>query len=95
LAAYGTNELLTNQYFLFKTGYIRQLAELPPFLGTDVDFIGAYEIGKAYGLPTASKLPNDGVAGIVINTIFGPVIVGGAYGDTGHQKFFFGLGRIF
>lgn len=95
LAAYGTNELLTNQYFLFKTGYIRQLAELPPFLGRDVDFIGAYEIGKAYGLPNASKLPNDGVAGIVINTIFGPVIVGGAYGDTGHQKFFFGLGRIF
>jgi len=35
------------------------------------------------------------VAGIVINTIFGPVIVGGAYGDTGRQKFFFGLGRIF
>lgn len=95
LAAYGTNEFLTNQYFLFKAGYIRQLAELPPFLGKDVDFIGAYEIGKAYRLPNASKLPNDGLAGIVINTIFGPVIVAGAYGDTGHQKFFFGLGRIF
>ena len=95
LAAYGTNELLTSQYFLFKAGYIRRLAELPPFLGRDVDFIGAYELGKAYGLPNASKLPTDGLASIVINTIFGPVIVGGAYGDTGHQKFFFGLGRIF
>jgi len=95
LTAYGTNELLTDQYFLFKTGYIRQLATLPPYLGRDIDFIAKYEIGKAYGLPHASQLPMDGALGIVVNTIFGPVIVGGAYGDTGHQKFFFGLGRIF
>src|SRR5437868_877447 len=95
LAAYGTNEFLTNRYFLFRAGYIRKLGELPTFMGKDIDFIGTYEIGKAYGLSNASRLPNDGVAGIVINTIFGPVLVGGAYGDTGHHKFFFGLGRIF
>ena len=95
LAAYGTNELLTNQFFLFKAGYIRQLGELPPFIGRDLDLVGAYELGKAYGLPNASHLPTDAVGGIIINTIFGPVLVGGAYGDTGHHKFFFSLGRIF
>ena len=95
MPAYGTNELFNNQYFLFRAGYIRQLAELPPFIGKDFDFIAAYEIGKAYGLPNGSRLPTDAVAGIVINTIFGPVLVGGAYGDTGHHKFFFNLGRIF
>ena len=95
LAAYGNNEFLTNQYFLFKAGYIRQLGELPPFMGKDIDFVGAYELGKAYGGRYISRLPTDAVAGIVINTIFGPVLVGGAYGDTGHQKFFFNLGRIF
>jgi NTE family protein len=95
LAAYGTNELLTNQYFLFKAGYIRQLGELPPFIGRDLDLIGAYELGKAYGLPNASHLPTDAVGGIIVNTIFGPVLVGGAYGDTGHHRFFFSLGRIF
>ncbi|PYY16793.1 MAG: hypothetical protein DMG60_13950 [Acidobacteria bacterium] len=95
LAAYGTNELLNNQYSLFRAGCIRQLAELPPFMRKDFDFIAVYEIGKAYGLPNASRLPTDAVAGIVINTIFGPVLVGGAYGDTGHHKFFFNLGQIF
>src|SRR5437868_11280785 len=65
------------------------------FMGKDFDFIAVYEIGKAYGLPNASRLPTDAVAGIVINTIFGPVLVGGAYGDTGHHKFFFNLGQIF
>src|SRR5262249_21757285 len=28
--AFGTNELLTDQYFLFQTGYIRKLLKLPP-----------------------------------------------------------------
>ena len=95
LAAYGNNELITNQYFLFKAGYIRKLKELPALIGNDIDFVGEYEIGKAYGLPNASRLPNDVVAGIILNTIFGPVLVGGAYGDTGHHKFFFNLGRVF
>jgi NTE family protein len=95
LAAYGNNELLTNQYFLFKAGYIRKLTELPTLIGNEIDFIGAYELGKAYGRPLASRLPTDVLAGIVVNTIFGPVVVGGAYGDTGHHKFFFNLGRIF
>jgi NTE family protein len=27
--AFGTNELLTNQYFLFQTGYIRELTKMP------------------------------------------------------------------
>jgi hypothetical protein len=30
-----------------------------------------------------------------VNTIFGPVLLGAAYGATGHQKFFFRLGRVF
>jgi hypothetical protein len=30
-----------------------------------------------------------------VNTIFGPVLFGGAYGATGHHKIFFGLGRVF
>jgi len=33
--------------------------------------------------------------GIVVNTIFGPVEAAYAYGDTGHRKFFFRIGRLF
>jgi NTE family protein len=93
--AYGVNEFLTNQYFLFKVGYIRQLLTLPSILGGNIYFVGAYEAGKVYGVPNVSSLPTDGYAGVIVNTIFGPVLLGGAYGATGHQKFFFRLGRIF
>jgi NTE family protein len=43
----------------------------------------------------ASGFPTDGALGIVVNTIFGPVEAAYAYGDTGHRKFFFRIGRLF
>jgi NTE family protein len=91
--AFGTNELLTNQYFLFQTGYIRKLKNLPPLLGSTIDALGMFEIGKTYQPPF--KLPGDVAGALIVNTIFGPVEVGGAVGDYGHAKFFFQVGRIF
>jgi len=91
--AFGTNELLTNQYFLFQTGYIRKLKNLPPLLGSTIDALGMFEIGKTYQPPF--KLPGDVGGALIVNTIFGPVEVGGAVGDYGHAKFFFQIGRIF
>jgi NTE family protein len=98
LLAYNTNELLTNQYFLFQLGYIRELWKLPPLLGSAVDFIGMYEVGKTYQLPNGPRppeLPTDVVGGLIVNTIFGPVEVGGAVGNYGRARFFFRAGRIF
>lgn len=100
LVAYGTNELLTNEYFLFQSGYLRQLKKLPPLLGTGIYFLGIYEAAQLYGPSSTmvnkeSGFPTDAGAGLVINTIFGPVEVGYAYGDTGHHKLFFRVGRLF
>jgi len=100
LTAYGTNELLMDKYFLFQLGYLRQLARLPPLLGGGVYFLGVYEAAQVYGPPSsmvnkASGFPTDASAGLVVNTIFGPVEVAYAYGDTGHHKVFFRVGRLF
>lgn len=98
LVAWNTNELLTNQYFLGQVGYIRKLVNLPPFLGSTIDFLGGYEAGKTYKLangPVPPNLPMDGFGGIVVNTIFGPVEIGGAVGDYGRGRAFFRVGRIF
>ena len=98
LVAWGTNELLTDQYFLGQLGYIRQMATLPPFLGSSIDVLGLYEVGKTYKLPQGPSPPNlpmDGAGGIIVNTIFGPVELAGAVGDYGRGRFFFRIGRIF
>jgi NTE family protein len=98
LAAYGINGLLTDQYFLGQLGYIRKLKDLPPLLGSTIDLLGVFELGKTYQLPVGPKppyLPGDVVGGIIVNTLFGPVEIGGAVGNYGHAKFFFQVGRIF
>jgi NTE family protein len=95
LSAYGNVEIFTNQYLLFQAGYLHQVTQLPPILGNHVYLAGSYEIGKAYGIERSQRLPMDGTLGLVIQTLFGPAYIGGSYGDSGHHRFFFQLGRIF
>jgi NTE family protein len=101
LSAYGLNELWTNQYFLGKLGYLHQIFSLPPLIGNKAYLLGEYELAKIYGVPTgyqvrpASRLPNDGAAALIFDTLFGPLAVGASYGDSGHRAWFFRLGRAF
>jgi NTE family protein len=95
LSAYGTNELFGNQFYYFRAGYLHDLLTLPPFVGKKVYVIGAYEFGKMYDVPTASKFPNDVAAGILAETAIGPLLIGASAGDTGHRKWFFQLGHVF
>jgi NTE family protein len=98
LVAYGTNELLTDQYFVAQLGYLRRLITLPPFLGDSLNAIGLFELGKTYQLPNGPPqpyLPGDLAGGLIVNTIFGPVEIGGAVGNYGRGRFFFRVGRIF
>jgi NTE family protein len=96
LSAFGENELITNQYYLFQTGYIRRLAKLPPFLGDSISLITTYEAGKTFFVPSEPNVPMDGVVGIVIKTAIGPFEIAGAAGNgIDHRKIFFQLDRFF
>jgi NTE family protein len=95
LGAYGLNELNGNQYYLFRGGYLHEIASLPPFVGKKVYAIGSYEAGKMYGAVNESKFPNDFAAGILAETALGPFFVGGSVGDSSHHKWFLQLGRVF
>ncbi len=95
LSAYGVNELFGNQYYLFRGGYLHEIASLPPFVGKKVYAIGSYEVGKIYGAANESKFPNDFAAGVLAQTALGPFFVGGSVGDSSHHKWFFELGHVF
>lgn len=95
LAAYGTNEILTNQYWLAQAGYIHKLAAMPPMSGKNLYLTSGIEVGKPFYMGTVSSLPIDVRIGVIAQTLIGPVQVGGAIGNTGHKKFFFQIGRVF
>src|ERR1700676_3152279 len=95
LSAYGVNKLYGNQYYLFRGGYMHEIASLPAFVGKKVYALGSYEAGKMYGAANESKFPNDFAAGVLAETALGPFFVGGSVGDSSHHKWFFQLGRVF
>jgi len=95
LSSYGVNELFGNQYYLFRGGYLHEIASLPPFVGKRVYAIGSYEAGKMYGAVNESKFPNDFAAGVLAETALGPFFIGGSVGDSSHHKWFFQLGHVF
>ena len=95
LSAYGAHELMANQYFYGRAGYLHRVFAVPSLFGGNLYLTGTFEIGKTYGVAGAPALPMDGVAGMVLDTAFGPFFLGGSAGESGHKKFFFYLGRLF
>jgi len=95
ILAYGENEILTNQYQLYRAGYIRRLWQLPPIIGDRAYAFGVGEFAKADYQHASSTYPADVAGALVIKTIFGPVMIGASYGASGHTKFFYEVGRIF
>lgn len=96
LSAYDRGELLGDSYFLFQAGYLYQLKELNPVIGSAVYAAGFYEMGKTWNGPISTPtLPNDFAAGVVMKTLIGPLYGGLSIGDSDHRTWFFGLGRIF
>jgi NTE family protein len=96
LGAYGTNELLTNQYFLVQPAFLYKLRELSPLLKQNIYLLTMYEAGKAYGQPSGTaSVAQDATVGILFQTVFGPMFFGGSIGDSDHRRFFFKVGRFF
>ena len=96
LGAYGTNELLTNQYFLLQPALLYKLREISPLLKQNIYLLTMYEAGKAYDQPpNTRKLAQDATLGVLFQTVFGPMFFGGSIGDSQHRKFFFKVGRFF
>jgi NTE family protein len=96
LSSYARGELLGNDYFLAQPGAMFRLARLNPVFGDAVYAIGEYEIAKVWGGATGTpKLPNDISGGLIVKTLLGPIYGGGSIGDSGHRKWFVGIGRVF
>ena len=92
LLAYGANELRGNEYVLFTGGYLHDLWRLPPFVGKKVYVAAEVEAAKVGGQPGWAA---DVAAGLVAQTMFGPLLIGVSAGDEGHRRWFFKLGRVF
>ena len=57
--------------------------------------LGEGAIARVYGVNHESAVPAAAVAGVIMNTVFGAIVVGGSHGTTGQHKVCFEVGKLF
>jgi len=95
LGAYDFGELRGSHYYVATGGYARQIGQLPDFMGGPV-FVGTWlENGDAFDHFSDAKLRTNMGAGVIMDTIIGPVLIGGSWSFDGRWRSYLGVGRIF
>jgi NTE family protein len=95
LDSLNQDELRGPNYLLATTGYMKELFRLPDFLGGSVlagAWVGA---GSAFDKLDQAQFEFSGSAGLVAETLFGPVFGGISSGTTGGFKLYVALGPMF
>jgi len=99
LGAYLPQEFLGNHYAYASLGFRREFFRLPQLLGRGIYWGGWYEAGSAFG-STAGEAGSVVVrgsfnAGLIADTIVGPITLSAAASPTGQSRVNFSIGRIF
>jgi hypothetical protein len=95
LGAYDFGELRGAHYYAASGGYLRRVTRLPDFVGGPV-FAGAWlENGDAFDAWSQATWRVNGGAGIIMDTLVGPVILAGSWGFNGRWRTYLAVGRIF
>jgi NTE family protein len=95
LDAFAIGEHRGDHMLLGTVGYLRQIGRLPDFLGGPVFFGGWLENGSVWNRETDADFNSQVGAGLVLDTLIGPVMVGTGIGLDGGWRTFLGVGRIF
>jgi len=95
LGAYLPNEFVGNDYAYTLLGFRREFYQLPQLAGKKVYWGGWYEAGSAFNNPDSVVVRGSANAGIIADTILGPVAIFGSVSPTGQSRVNFSVGRLF
>jgi NTE family protein len=95
LGAYLPNEFVGNHYGYASFGFRRELYRLPQLVGKKVYWGGWYEAGSAFNTPDSLVVRGSSNAGVIADTIVGPVAIFGSVSPTGQSRVNFSIGRLF
>ena len=95
LGAYNLGELRGAHYYVATAGYLRRVGRLPDFMGGPIFAGGWLDNGDAFDTWSLAGFRTNAGAGIVMDTIVGPVMLAGSWSFDGRWRTYFGVGRIF
>lgn len=95
LGAYGVNELRGSEYLFGSAGYMRRVGRLPQFAGGKVYVGASVEYGAAFERLSDADFVACISAGLVMETLAGPVFFGGSWGEGSRRTAYFAIGHPF
>jgi NTE family protein len=95
MSAYLNDELRGAHFALVGAGYMRRLRNLPSWVGGHAYAAVWVETGSAFQSRAGATWRQDVAAGLIIDSMIGPIFVGGSVGPGGHSRVYFSLGPLF
>ena len=95
LGSLNNDQIRGDNYLLAGAGYLRGMGRLPDVLGGNI-FLGAWaETGSAYDDWERRDWKSDVTGGAILETLLGPLFLGGSVGFEGGGRFYLALGPLF
>ena len=95
LGAYGAGELRGPHFYVVTGGYLRRVGRLPDFMGGPVFAGGWLENGDAFEEWRQAGWRTNGGAGLVMDTLVGPLLLVDSWSFDGRWRTYLGIGRAF
>jgi NTE family protein len=95
LGALDHGEVRGDHYYVLTGGYLQQFGRLPDFMGGPIFLGGWLEAGNAFDSGVRATPRSNASAGVILDTLVGPVILAGSAGFDGRWRTYVGVGRIF
>jgi outer membrane translocation and assembly module TamA len=94
LGAYGVGELRGDHYWIGTVGVTREIARMPDFLGGPVHVGVWLENGDAFDAWSDVTWRTQVSTGLIVDTLVGPLLLGGSAGFDGRWRTYVGIGRL-
>ena len=94
LGAYGVGEVRGDHYWIATVGVSREIGRLPDFLGGPVHVGVWLENGDAFDSWNALSWRTHVSTGLIVDTLIGPMLLGGSAGFDGRWRTYVGIGRL-
>ena len=95
LRAFEIGEFRGPNFLLGTAAYLHNLGRLPDFMGGQIYVTGALETGCTFTELASARLRTVLSAGLIIDTLLGPVSLSAGLSLDGHFRFYANVGRAF
>jgi len=95
LGAYTVDQLQGDNYLYGSIGLLRRVGRLPDIVGGKVFLASWYEVGGVGQSRQTFHIRNSASFGLLIETLLGPVFIGGSIGENARRTIYLTLGRGF